>query len=63
MGMVEKIALVGFDDFDTADPLVPGVTVIAQHHSTGRKPWKCDPNKLSRRRRRIRQSNDEINFP
>jgi LacI family transcriptional regulator len=30
MGMVEKIALVGFDDFDTADLLVPAVTVIAQ---------------------------------
>lgn len=30
MGLVATIALVGFDDFDTADLLVPGVTVIAQ---------------------------------
>lgn len=30
LGLVESIALVGFDDIETADLLVPGVTVVAQ---------------------------------
>jgi LacI family transcriptional regulator len=29
-GLAERVALVGFDDFELADLLQPGVTVIAQ---------------------------------
>ena len=41
-GLQDRVALIGFDDFELADLLQPGVSVIAQDpHAIGRLAAEC----------------------